>query len=134
MAKFEALTKYIPQVKGMDSFGEWIIKSGQAPYVKYPEVVVRICEGLSKVRSMNPEYDFLNYQEELKKNGLEWTQKSMQEADVSLKDARCVLALIIGAIRAECFAEGALHPFLREGKMLRWLERLEEIDRQADKR
>ena len=38
------------------------------------------------------------------------------------------MALIIGAVRAERFCDGALLDFLDTGCILKWLQRLEEID------
>jgi hypothetical protein len=52
----------------------------------------------------------------------------MSEADVSGADVTCVLALLVGAVRAERFCDGALLRFFREGCIRRWLERLKEID------
>ena len=54
----------------------------------------------------------------------------MENADVSKMDAKAVIALLIGAVRADRFSEGALLDLLEEGCVLRWLERLKEIDRQ----
>lgn len=54
--------------------------------------------------------------------------KSMSEADVSQLDAQCVMALIMGAVRAERFCDGALLGFFRDGSIRKWLERLKEID------
>lgn len=52
----------------------------------------------------------------------------MSEADVSQLDAQCVMALIMGAVRAERFCDGALLGFFRDGSIRKWLERLKEID------
>ena len=51
----------------------------------------------------------------------------MQNADVSEMDAKSVIALLIGAVRADRFCEGALFGFFKNGCILRWLSRLEEI-------
>ena len=54
----------------------------------------------------------------------------MKDADISSMDAKGVIALLIGAVRAERFCDGALLEFFEEGYILRWLERLAEIDNQ----
>jgi hypothetical protein len=41
-----------------------------------------------------------------------------------------VIALLTGAVRVERFYNGALLYFFKEGCILRWLERLKEIDEQ----
>jgi hypothetical protein len=53
----------------------------------------------------------------------------MEKADVSDLNAQCVLSLVMGAIRAERFCDGALLDFFESGCILKWLERLNEIDR-----
>ena len=45
-----------------------------------------------------------------------------------------MLALILGAFRAERFCGGALKSFLEKGCIQKWLKRLEEIDNEAIKR
>ena len=52
----------------------------------------------------------------------------MEAADVTDMDAKGVIALLIGAVRAERFCDGALLSMLEKGCILRWLNRLEQID------
>ncbi|WP_081844068.1 DUF6508 domain-containing protein [[Clostridium] aminophilum] len=63
--------------------------------------------------------EFHNYGAILESNGLEWDIRSMQEADVSNLDAQAILALLLGAVRAERFCDGALLEFLESGAILR---------------
>lgn len=51
----------------------------------------------------------------------------MEKADVSKLDSQAVMALLLGAVRAERFCDGALLSFLESGAILRWLERLRVI-------
>ena len=67
------------------------------------------------------------YGEILERNGLEWGE-SMSAADVSTLDAQCVMALLVGAVRAERFCDGVLLGFFRDGSIQKWLTRLKEID------
>lgn len=136
MSKFENLTKYLPQLSD-DTFGTWIVDREndgtpehpiQMPYVRYTETVDHFVHDVYAFKEANPDFELNRYGEILEQNGLEWGGKSMGEADVSDKDARCVMALIIGAIRAERFCDGALLSFFRDGSVRRWLERLKEID------
>ena len=136
MSKFENLTKYLPQLSD-DTFGTWIVDREndgtpehpiQMPYVRYTETVDHFVHDVYAFKEANPDFELNRYGEILEQNGLEWGGKSMGEADVSDKDARCVMALIMGAIRAERFCDGALLSFFRDGSVRRWLERLKEID------
>ena len=43
-------------------------------------------------------------------------------------DAQCIIALILGAIRADRFGEGTLLAFLKDGFITKWLERLKTLD------
>ena len=52
----------------------------------------------------------------------------MSEADVSALDAQCIMALIMGAVRADRFCEGALMDFFKDGSIKKWLERLKKLD------
>ena len=64
----------------------------------------------------------------LEKNGLAWDSIIMQKADIVNASGQLVMALIVGAIRAERFCDGALLGFLENGCVVKWLERLKQID------
>ena len=136
--KFAELTAFIPKIKD-DAFGEWFIDREndgtpehpkQMPFVNYSRVVDEFIETLYRYCEAHPEFEHTHYGDTLKSIGLEWGSKSMEEADVSSMDAKGVIALLIGAVRAERFCDGALLAFFKKGCILRWLERLAEIDNQ----
>ena len=52
----------------------------------------------------------------------------MSGAIVEDIDTRCICALLVGAVRAERFCDGALMSFFKDGSIIRWLQRLKEID------
>ena len=58
----------------------------------------------------------------------------MEKFDVTRAEEKVVLALILGAFRAERFCGGALKSFLEKGCIQKWLKRLKEIDNEAIKR
>lgn len=74
------------------------------------------------------EYDLYRYNVILAENGIEWNRKSMYEKDVSTLEGKCIVAMIMGAVRAERFCDGALLNFFRTGTITKWLRRLQEID------
>lgn len=47
-------------------------------------------------------------------------------------DAKCVLVMILGAVRAERFCDGALLRFFENGSIARWLEKLKELDTEQE--
>lgn len=138
-SKFENLTKYLPQLSD-DSFGTWIIDCEndgtiehpiQMPFVNYTEMVNNFVHDVYAFMEANEDFELNRYGEILEQNGWEWGSQSMSEADVSGKDGRCVMALIMGTVRAERFCDGALLGFFKDGSIRKWLERLKEIDEGA---
>ena len=136
MLQFESLTKYISSIP-KDDIGTWVIDRENDgtkehpihfPFVNYSEMVDHFVADVYSFHDEHPEFELNRYGEILEKNGLEWGGKSMSAADVSDKDAQCVLALILGAVRAERFCDGALMGFFKDGSIEKWLMRLLEID------
>lgn len=136
MKKFENLIKYLPLLED-DNIGVWIIDREndgtpehpiQMPFVNYSEMAHNFIKDVYDFEEKNKDFELTRYGEILEKNGLEWGSKSMREADVSSLDSQCVMALIMGAVRAERFCDGALLGFFKDGSIKKWLERLKEID------
>ena len=135
MSKFAELTKYLPLLED-DNIGSLIIDREnddtpehpiQMPFVNYSEMVHRFIDDVYDFSDNNKDFELNRYGEILERNGLEWGSKSMSEADVSSLDAQCVMALIMGAVRAERFCDGALLGFFKDGSIRRWLVRLKEV-------
>ena len=82
----------------------------------------------------HPEYELTCYGRILEKNGLKWDYEVMRSADPSSLDEQGALALMMGAIRAERFCDGALLGFIEDGSLTAWLNRLKDIDWQWNKR
>jgi len=137
MSKYGVLTKYIPMIQA-DNFGEWVIDREndgkpehpiQMPFVDYSEMVNKFIEDVYTFEGSNKDMELTRYGDILKKNGIEWDMESMKNAGVSSLDAQCVLALIMGAVRAERFCDGALLDFFKSGYILKCLERLKAIEK-----
>ena len=135
MSKFYSLTKYIPIIQ-VDNIGEWVIDKEndgttehpiQIPFVGYSKLVHNFIEDVYTFEESNKDMELTSYGDILKDNGLEWDMESMKNADVSNLNAQCVLALIMGAVRAERFCDGALLDFFKSGCILKWLDRLNNI-------
>ena len=117
--------------------GDWVIDEEndgtpehpiQMPFVAYSEIVNRFIDDVYTFEAANKDMMLTSYDEILKKNGLRWDMEAMKDADVSLLNAQCIMALIMGAVRAERFCEGALLSFFKNGSILKWLERLKEFE------
>lgn len=136
MIKFDVLTKYIPMIQ-TDIIGECVFDKEndgalerpiQMAFVNYSEMVHNFINDVYTFEERNKDMELTRYDDILKDNGLEWSTESMKNADVSDLNVQCVLALIMGAIRAERFCDGTLLDFFKSGCILKWLERLNSIE------
>ncbi|WP_366964802.1 DUF6508 domain-containing protein [Bacillus altitudinis] len=136
MSQFEILTNYIPLLQG-NGIGEWVIDQEndgtaehpiQMPYVNYSETVRRFIEDVYTFAEQHQELEITRYREILKENGIEWGMNDMEDVDVSNLNSQCVLALIMGVLRAERFCEGVILDVFTNGTIVKWLERLERLE------
>ena len=136
MSKFDILTKYISMIQS-DSIGDWIVDKVndgtlghpiQMPFVDYSEIVRNFIDDVYTFEESYKDMELTRYGDILKDNGLEWDTESMKNADVSNLNAQCVLALIMGAVRAERFCDGVLLDFFKSSSILKWLERLKSCE------
>lgn len=137
---FESLTKHIRPLECNGSRDEWIINQDyadtaedpkQMPSIAYDALAIAIEGAIYGFVEAHDEMQLTRYGEVLEENGISWSLESMTAADVSHFDARTVMALLVGAVRAERFCDGALLSFLKNGCILHWLRRLDEIDDSA---
>lgn len=136
MGKFELLTTYIQHLQE-DEIGVWFVDHEndgtpkhpiQLPYVHYSEIVQSFINDFYIFDENNKDMELTRYQQILNENEIEWNTESMKAVDVSSKNSQCVTALIMGTIRAERFSDGVLLDFFKSGHILKWLERLKELD------
>ena len=135
MYRFEKLTKYIPLLdqteignRAADTANDGTIEHPiQFPFVAYSSLVSNFIDDVSGFVEDNPELHLNRYPDILEESGLEWSTQSMSGAIAEDLDAKVVCALIVGAVRAERFCDGALLNFFTNGSMMRWLHRLQEI-------
>lgn len=134
---FESLTKHLPAIENAERFGNWVVDREskgtmddpiEMPYVNYGTTVADVEQAIYDFVDEYPEYELTHYYDILERNGLEWDSQAMSGADVSELDGQAVMALLLGAVRAERFCDGALLGFFEDGSMRRWLLRLKEID------
>ena len=134
---FESLTKHLPAIENAEGFGSWVVDRERKgtmddpitmPYVNYGTTVADIEQAIYDFVDEHPEYELTHYHDILERNGLEWDSQAMSGADVSELDGQAVMALLLGAVRAERFCDGALLGFFEDGSIRRWLLRLKEID------
>lgn len=134
---FESLTKHLPAIENAEGFGNWVVDREskgamndpiKMPYVNYGTTVADVEQAIYDFVDEHPEYELTHYHDILERNGLEWGSQAMSGADVSELGGQAVMALLLGAVRAERFCNGALLGFFEDGSMRRWLLRLKGID------
>lgn len=139
LSTYKQLTQYLTTFKS-DKYREWI---EEVSAILMPDVYERpsrisktnfsflLTDFINDVYDFSdahPEYALKEFLEILKFNGIKWSTESMSEAVVEDLDAQCILALIIGAIIADAEEHGVILEFFENDTMVRWLERLEELD------
>ena len=136
MKEYSVLTKHINLLKN-DNAGEWICDKENdgsserpihVPFVSYSIAVNNLADDIYKFAKESDEIVPSKYAEIIQANGIEWGYDSMMKADASELDAQCILALLIASLRAERFCDGALLGFIKNGAVIRWLKRLQELD------
>lgn len=136
MSVYKTLTAYLPTLEA-DNFGEWIIDCEskgtleqpiQMPYVSYSRMARHFIDDVYTFADEHQEYGLYCYNDILLENGIEWDNVSMNKVDTSALDGKCIIALLMGAIRADRFSEGTLLHFFETGTITKWLNRLKEID------
>ena len=129
---YESLTKYITKFAG-DKIGTWVVDKDNGtpghpfiePYVDYTCVVENFIRDVYDFVYEHKEMGLKNYFDILEANGIEGR---MYSATIEKLDAQCMLAMILCAIRADRFCDGALLSAFESGSMIRWLERLKALD------
>lgn len=136
MGIYRNLTDLLPLLDG-NEYGDWItdrVHDGtpespiQMPFVNYSITVRKLETAVYQFMEEHPEYELNHYGEILEANGIKWDSQEMKERNVADLDGKCVMALLMGAIRAERFSDGALLDFLQSGSIKKWLERLQQFE------
>lgn len=134
---YESLTKYIPALS-QDRIGIWVFPNtedgipdcwaNEVPYIKYSTTFIEFIEDIYTFVETHEELELSTFEDILRDNGIDWSAVSLTNAPVEYLDARCILALLVAAVRLERSYEGVLLVFFEDGVILKWLRRIEEID------
>ena len=102
----------------------------QLPFPIYTEVVHLLIHEIYEFEKLNPDFELTKYNQLLQERGLEWSSRSLENADVSNMDAQGIMAMLMGITRGERFCDGVILSACECGAVIRWLERLEELANQ----
>lgn len=124
---YEKLTMFLP-ILG-ETYGSWAeihVKQPSMPFVVYETAARQLIDAIRDYVRQHNEY--AEYGQILHMAGIEWNYDSMSEADASILDGKTIIALLVGAVQAEKFCDGAFLGLLKQGCIIRWLGKLEVID------
>lgn len=133
---YESLTSLLPKLQGA-KYGDWIIDKEndgspehpkQLSFVVYERAVTDLETAIYRLIDDHKEIELTRYGDILGAANIKWDTQSMRYADVSALDGKTVMALLVGAVRAERFCDGALLAFCEDGSVAKWLQRLKELD------
>lgn len=133
--RFWALTKYIGRFIGRDPYGYWVVdKKGDGsaekpfhfPWVNYSLPVDSFIVEANQF-ALN-HLEFKPYTEVMAQHDIKWDHDEMCHADINELDEECLIALVVGSVRAEKFCDGAFLGFLEEGCVQKWLKRLRDFE------
>ncbi len=138
MADYSKLIALIDEIKNADSFGEWaggdLRNDGacaadaqtdgvrEMPYISYNEIVHHLLDAMESCRNDHRG----NHRSDRTHSSLAW-DTNVFSYDITHADEQYILALLDAAFRQERFCEGTVLKALKEGYVLRWLERLAEL-------
>ena len=122
MNKFGFLTRFLPLIE------ESNVACRNADTKSDRVLLDRFTAAVYLLVDEYPEWDLTSYSRILEQNGI----TSVSEAAVDGLDAQCIGALLVGAVRAERFCDGALKGYLEDGSITRWLQRLKKIDEETE--
>ena len=136
---FENLTKYLTEFS-QGEFGSWVVDNEndgtpehpiQMPHVNYSGMVNNFTHDVYAFVDDHQEMCLSRYQGILEANGIKWGEIPIDSIEVEDLNAQCVLALILGAVRAERFCDGALLRFFENGMIERCLLRLKDLEEES---
>lgn len=131
--EFKSLTDFIVRLQNTDT-GKWypenqagdgnVDRPLQMPFVVYQNDVRELEKEMYRFDKEHPQYNLKEYRLILEERGA----SDLQTYDVTNAEAKVVLALVLCVFRTERFCDGTIKAFLENGCILKWLERLKEID------
>lgn len=131
--KYGELTKYIEIFTEAKSYGDWYndeMQNGSDEHpitggeMHYDKDVIDFKENVAKFAEVNNE----NYISILEKNGIKNTVIGLIQYGAGNADENCILAMINAVLSFDKKDPGTLYSMLEEGKIVRWLKRLKELD------
>ncbi len=111
------------QADGIRSDGTQPDSVREMPYISYNEIVHHLLDAMESCRGNHRGDRFRN---NIETCSLPW-DTNIFSYDITHADEQCILALLDTAFRQERFCEGTVLKALKEGYVLRWLERLVEL-------
>ena len=132
MAGSYALYKYI-ELFSSESFGKWVIgamKENGDNYIRMPHVLYQrnVDSFIHDVHACYEKSGIDDYIKVLQSYGIEWRLDDMIRADIQGMPREVLISLLLGAVRAEKYVDGAIFRLLKNGVIQKWLSALKEME------
>jgi len=134
---YTSLTEYISKLKNIEygkvyperQTGDGTVEHPFAiPFYEYAEDVTQFENAVYEFERVHPEFELNQYRTIMTREGVLWSEESMDSVNVEELTGQTTMALILACIRAEHFFSGALKDFLEHGYIQKLLTHLEKID------
>ena len=131
MGTYDILLPYVDRL-AEDPYGEWSMDTAgrgtiespmQMPFVVYSPVVEDL---IRDVHTCWERSGLRDYVQILADHGIELNSRSMSQATPEELPSSVLVALLLAAVRAEKFCDGALLELLKSGHVQQWLAELKE--------
>lgn len=123
----EKLTDYIEQLKDIDKIRWESTVSDKGilsfPFPVYPKAVIEFQDAFYS----SDEFKDFNYKNNMNENG--WYDIDKMEKDIPSMTKNNIATCITAIIRGERFCDGRIAQFIKNGILVKLLERLNEIEK-----
>lgn len=135
MSKFDKIIALMEPLK-KDTYGEWHggleekkpdDTTFQLPFVAYTQTAHKLISEIQDFVDQNPDYELRRYEKVLKERNIEFSQEAFNKVDLGNLDAQGIMAMLVGLMRAERFCEGVFLDNLKNGFIIKCIQRLDEI-------
>lgn len=123
---YEKFTAILPAIA--ENPHHWWRESGADDALSWSPVLLSLYYEIYAFADAHPQEHLNEYEKLLNAHGIVWSVESMSGADVQHLDGPTVMALLVGAARAEHYVAGSFTSLARNGSIERWIRRLAALD------
>lgn len=104
----------------------------QSPYANPGEPVYNFVVDVYDFVKENTDISFTNYKDILAENGIIFDWHNLPKIAIQHQNALCIVALLYAVCQSEKFCTGIVTVLVKNGTIIRWLRRLQEIEQSKE--